>query len=93
MENAENKALSLKDEDVDITHPYYNAKEMLEQGEEMPTKRPLEFNENDPVTPVVPPKRIVLSQNSHFSDNFVNTSLSAVHVPTNVFDRGECLTM
>lgn len=88
METAENTALSFDDDQVNIVHPYYNAKEMLEQGEEMPTKRPLEFNENDPVTPVVPPQTIVLSNNSHFFDNFVNTSLSAVHVPTNVFDRG-----
>lgn len=91
MESTEATAMSHKDTEVDPLFPYYNAKEMVEYKENdtvFPTFRPYDFFENPPVTEYVPPKAIVLKEHPHFFNMSVNTSLSSVHVPENVFDRG-----
>lgn len=53
---------------------YYNAKMLIQPGEKV-EKAPNGTRE------------LLLTPNSHFYNIPVNTSLSSVHVPTNVYDR------
>lgn len=88
MDAAENLAMSHKE--ADRAFSYYNAKEMVEPGEAA-TSRPVTDGEHSKFTAIeVPPKELVLHPDPHFFNQRVNKSHSSVHVPTNVFDRGEC---
>lgn len=76
VESAENLVLDSKKE-TEAGDEYYNAK-ML--------KAPGTLNAS------VDPKgtrEMLLTPNSHFFQVPVNTTLSAVHVPTNVYDKGK----
>jgi voltage-dependent calcium channel alpha-2/delta-3 len=56
-----------------LEHDYLNAKLMVPEGEKAPPGG----------------REMLLTPNSHFYNIPVNTSVSSVHVPTNVFDGGE----
>ncbi|XP_068083443.1 voltage-dependent calcium channel subunit alpha-2/delta-3 [Anabrus simplex] len=58
-------------DEVVTEYEYYNAKNLSNVGEE----RPEGWQE------------VLLTENTHFYNNLVNTSFSSVHVPTNVFDK------
>lgn len=91
MDAAENTAITHQNDkyNVSVTR-YYNAKEMLEPHEPMPPNltNP-ELNDRSIKQPYVKPSIIELKENEHFFDTPVNTSMSAVHVPTNIFDRSK----
>lgn len=88
MDAAENTAMSHQDDPVIPDFQYYNAKEMLEPGDIPPTKNTNRALEDRSLIPVnVPPSYLTLVPSKHFYNNSVNTSMSCVHVPTNVFDR------
>lgn len=88
MDAAENLAMSKDPLDTDRKFSYYNAKEMVVPGDEV-TQGPSLDTEHSPFNAIeVPPKEIVLQYDQHFKEN-VNKNHSSVHVPTNVFDRGE----
>ncbi|XP_073994494.1 voltage-dependent calcium channel subunit straightjacket isoform X3 [Rhodnius prolixus] len=73
MDTAENAAMASQDEgNVPLDYQYYNAKTM-----EVTVKG------------VDPPNssRLLLTPNSNFFNIAINTNVSAVHVPTNVYDR------
>lgn len=89
MDAAENTAMSHQDDPVIPDFQYYNAKDMLEPFELPPpniTNRALEDRSLIPV--VVPPSYLTLVPSPHFYNIPINTSMSCVHMPTNVFDRG-----
>lgn len=72
MDTAENSALnSNPEEPVPPEYQYYNAKMLKQPGQK-----------GDNGT-----QELLLTPNSHFFDIPVNTSVSSVHVPTNVYDR------
>lgn len=88
MDAAENTAMSHQDDPVIRDFQYYNSKDMLEPFEKPPpndTNRALDDRTIEAVD--VPPSYITLTPNPHFFNVPVNTSLSSVHIPTNVFDR------
>lgn len=88
MDAAENTAMSHQDDPVIPDFQYYNAKEMLEPFELPPpniTNRALDDRSLIPVD--VPPSYLTLVPSKHFNDIKINTSMSCVHIPTNVFDR------
>lgn len=88
MDAAENTAMSHQDDPVIPAFKYYNAKDMLTPDETPPpnlTARSLDDRSLKPVK--VEPSYIVLKPNENFFDIEVNTSMSSVHIPTNVFDR------
>lgn len=88
MDAAENTAMSHQDDPVIRNFKYYNAKEMLDVYDIPPNitiTRSLDDRSLKPVE--VPLSIITLKANSHFYGIEVNTSLSSVHIPTNVFDR------
>ncbi|XP_055376852.1 voltage-dependent calcium channel subunit alpha-2/delta-3 isoform X2 [Condylostylus longicornis] len=88
MDIAENTALAHQNEKLQANFSYYNAKEMLEPHEPEPTEPPIPDLEDSGVPKIkLPPKRIILTEKAEFFSTPVNTSLSSVHVPTNVFDR------
>ncbi|XP_037905987.1 voltage-dependent calcium channel subunit alpha-2/delta-3 isoform X5 [Hermetia illucens] len=87
MDTAENTAMSHQNEEVDKYFEYYNSKDMIEPGETPPTEPPRDLEEMGVPRIVLPPKEIVLTPNAQFFNIPVNTSVSSVHVPTNVFDR------
>lgn len=90
VENAQNAAMShqRKFDDCDPTIEYHDSKEMLEPGEPIPpTEAPkLDDRSMPPINVTI--RRVILQENRHFFNNRVNTSMSSVHVPTNVFARG-----
>ncbi|XP_047117429.1 voltage-dependent calcium channel subunit alpha-2/delta-3 isoform X2 [Schistocerca piceifrons] len=73
MDTAENTAMAHQDDEV-TEFPYYNAKNL---------SKPLKPNDTLPEGFRV----LNLTQNKHFYNMEVNTSFSAVHVPTNVYDK------
>lgn len=79
MEIAEQTAQAAKDEEVTSTYQYYNAKCLTNES-----SADLEPCSN--LTSILD-----LTPNPHFWNFSVNTRHSAVHVPTNVFDRCGCL--
>lgn len=91
MDAAENKALSDDDIEVEDDYVYYSSKEMVEIpefGGPIGSTEPPVFSEIDELKPKRrEQKQIVLTPNKKFSNEAVNTSLSSVHVPTNVYDR------
>jgi len=71
---AEQTAQAAKDEDVKSTFQYHNAKCLTEAS-----------LADEPCSNQTLP--LELTPNKHFWNLPVNTATSAVHVPTNVFDR------
>lgn len=71
MDAAQN--LAKKDEKVESSYEYYNAKKLVPPGHGagMPNGT----------------HELLLTPNPRFGNVPVNTSLSAVHVPTSVYDR------
>lgn len=88
MDFAENAAQSHDKEKCDEEYPYYDAKEMLEPLDPTTTPAPKKFDDRSLDPPNVTISRIRLHKNRNFYDIPVNTSLSSVHVPTNVYGRG-----
>lgn len=88
MNNAQEIAKDHHNEKPQTNLSYYNAKEMLEPGETPPP--PLTFDIDFAGIPPlnITPMTIVLTPTPEFFDEPINTSVSSVHVPTNVFDRG-----
>ncbi len=89
MDAAQNSALEHERTEVSPLYPYYNSKEMLTWNETAPANQ-TNFSLDDRSLPIpyIPPSRITLTKNKRFFDTPVNTTMSSVHVPTNVFDRG-----
>ncbi|XP_055630867.1 voltage-dependent calcium channel subunit alpha-2/delta-3 isoform X3 [Toxorhynchites rutilus septentrionalis] len=87
MDTAENTAISFEEESVNQSFQYYNAKEMIEPGEIITTPIPMIDEDPADIPTIIPPKEIVLTKKKHFFNEAVNTSVSSVHVPTNVYDR------
>lgn len=91
MDTAENTALSHQNDMADKMFSYYNAKEMAEPGEPTPppptTPPDMDDQIGEPLI-YVPPKVVVLEKRPEFHNTPVNFSVSSVHVPVNVFDRG-----
>uniref|UniRef100_A0A1A9VAT9 VWFA domain-containing protein n=1 Tax=Glossina austeni TaxID=7395 RepID=A0A1A9VAT9_GLOAU len=85
MDAAENTALT--NEEADKFFSYYNAKDMIEPHEPMPTEPPRELDDAGGPKIWVQPKRIVLTPKAEFFDTPVNLTVSSVHIPTNVYDR------
>ena len=88
MDAAENSAMSHQNDKVDPAFQYYNSKEMLLPDEPVPQNITKSLDDRSLDPPYVPPSYIVLEPHKHFFDIAVNISLSSVHVPTNVYDRG-----
>lgn len=89
MESAQNTALTHERTEVIQNTPYYNSKEMLTPDEPAPANQTnFSLDDRSIKIPYIPPSRIALRKNKRFFDTPVNTSMSSVHVPTNVFDRG-----
>lgn len=91
MDTAENTALSHQNDLADKMFSYYNAKEMLEPGDPFPPiPTPAPDMDKDIGEPLiyVQPKVVVLEKRPEFHNTPVNFSVSSVHVPVNVFDRG-----
>lgn len=88
MDTAENTALSHQNEKEDLYFSYYNAKDMREPDDPIPTPAPRELDDMGEPHIFVPPKEIVLTPKAEFFNTPVNLSISSVHVPLNVFDRG-----
>lgn len=88
MSNAEEIALSDQHVKGDTNLSYYNAKEMLEPGETAPPPLSLDIDFAGIPPANITPKTIILTPTPEFFDEPINTSVSSVHVPTNVFDRG-----
>ncbi|XP_024083001.1 voltage-dependent calcium channel subunit alpha-2/delta-3 isoform X2 [Cimex lectularius] len=81
MDTAENSAMASQAEgSVPLDYQYYNSKNLepllKATGKEQFRKEEL----NDP-------NKLIVTPNSHFFNIPVNTSVSSVHVPTNVYDR------
>lgn len=91
MDTAENTALSHQNDMADKMFSYYNAKSMAEPGEPTPpaptTPPDMDDQIGEPLI-YVPPKVLVLEPRPEFHNTPVNFSVSSVHVPVNVFDRG-----
>ncbi|XP_049297303.1 voltage-dependent calcium channel subunit alpha-2/delta-3 isoform X2 [Anopheles funestus] len=87
MDTAENTAISFDEEPVNQSFQYYNAKQMIEPGEIITTPIPMIDEDPADITTPIPPKEIVLTKKRHFFNEAVNTTVSSVHVPTNVYDR------
>ncbi|XP_046662873.1 voltage-dependent calcium channel subunit alpha-2/delta-4-like [Homalodisca vitripennis] len=78
MDTAENAAIdSNPEEDIGDEFEYFNAKLLKPPGTYVPGVDPNGTRE------------LELTPNSHFFDMPVNTAVSSVHVPTNVFDRAK----
>lgn len=88
MNNAEEIALSHQNDPPDTNLSYYNAKEMLQPGETAPPPLTLDIDFAGIPPANITPKTIILTPMPEFFDEPINTSVSSVHVPTNVFDRG-----
>lgn len=76
------------DEPVERNFTYFNAKEMIEPSEISTTESP-SHDDDDVVENAENPKSVIyLTESEKFSD-FINLSISSVHVPTNVYDRAK----
>lgn len=88
MDTAENTALTYQMEKPNQYFSYYNSKEMIEPHEPIPTEPPRDLEDAGGPKIFVTPKTIVLTPKEEFFNTPVNMSVSSVHVPTNVYDRG-----
>lgn len=76
------------DEIVEKNFTYYNSKEMVEPSEVPATESP-SFDNDDNGDKVDNPKPVIyLTESEKFGD-YVNLSVSSVHVPANVYDRAK----
>lgn len=89
MDAAENAAMTHDKEKCDEHFTYYDSKEMLQPFEPTTTVAPKKFDDRSLDPPNVTIPRISLKENQNFYNTAVNTSLSSVHVPTNVYGRGK----
>ncbi|XP_055322700.1 voltage-dependent calcium channel subunit alpha-2/delta-3 isoform X3 [Sitodiplosis mosellana] len=87
MDAAENAAQSHDKDACNEQFSYYDAKEMLEPLDPTTTIAPKKFDDRSLDPPNVTIPRIRLHKNRNFYNIPVNTSLSSVHVPTNVYGR------
>lgn len=93
MESAQNTALTHELTAVIPNFSYYNSKEMLQPNDTPPANQTnFSLDDRSIKIPYMPPSYITLTKNKHFFDTAVNTSMSSVHVPTNVFDRGDLIS-
>lgn len=77
------------DEVVERNFTYYNSKEMIEPSEVSLTEAPTISDGDDSADKVDLPKPVIyLTESEKFSD-YINLSISSVHVPTNVYDRAK----
>lgn len=75
------------DEIVEKNFTYFNSKEMIEPSEVPATEAPNFMDENS--DKIEPPKPVIyLTESEKFGD-YVNLSVSSVHVPANVYDRAK----
>jgi voltage-dependent calcium channel alpha-2/delta-3 len=74
------------DEVVEKNYTYYNSKEMIEPSEIPPTEPP---SFDDSQEKFEPKKPIIHLTESEKFNEFINLSVSSVHVPTNVYDRAK----
>lgn len=88
MDAAENAAMTHDKEKCDEQFTFYDSKEMLEPFDPTTTVAPKKFDDRSLDPPNVTIPRIRLNRNRNFYNTPVNTSLSSVHVPTNVYGRG-----
>lgn len=77
------------EEIVERNFTYYNAKEMIEPSEVSTTEAPPMNDGEDSSNPKENPKPVMYLAESEKFNDFVNLSLSSVHVPTNVYDRAK----
>lgn len=89
MDAAENAAMTHDKEKCDEQFTFYDSKEMLEPFDPTTTVAPKKFDDRSLDPPNVTIPRIRLTRNRNFYNTPVNTSLSSVHVPTNVYGRGK----
>ena len=80
---------STSDEIVEKNFTYFNSKEMIEPSEVPATEAPT-FMDSDEVNDKaeLPRPVIYLTESEKFGD-YVNLSVSSVHVPANVYDRAK----
>lgn len=91
MDAAENAAMTHDKDECDEQYPFFDSKEMLGPTEEPTTVAPKKFDDRSLDPPNVTIPRINLEGNRNFYNISVNTSISSVHVPTNVYGRGNIL--
>lgn len=90
MDAAENLAKSNdKEGECHENITYFDSKEMLEPGQTTTTPAPKKFDDRSLDPPNIEPPRLSLGKNRNFINTCVNTTLSSVHVPTNVYARGK----
>lgn len=90
VDAAQEKAASASnsDEIVEKNFTYFNAKEMIEPSEVPATKPPSPDSEDAGDKAELPNTIIYLTESEKFGD-YVNLSVSSVHVPANVYDRAK----
>ncbi|KAG5680433.1 hypothetical protein PVAND_009941 [Polypedilum vanderplanki] len=77
------------DEVVEKNFTYYNSKQMIEPSEVSLNESPITSDGEENLDKLELPKPVIyLTESEKFSD-YVNLSLSSVHVPTNVYDRAK----
>ncbi|XP_070491988.1 voltage-dependent calcium channel subunit alpha-2/delta-3 isoform X2 [Chironomus tepperi] len=77
------------DEVVERNFTYYNSKEMIEPSEVSLNESPTISDGEEVLDKLDAPKPVIyLTENEKFSD-YINLSVSSVHVPTNVYDRAK----
>lgn len=91
MDSAQEVA-AISDEEVENNFTYFNSKSMIEPSE-IPSATlypPAEKGDYNYVKSEPKPPIIYLTESDKFGE-YVNLSLSSVHVPSNVYDRGNIL--
>lgn len=77
------------EEIVEKNFTYYNSKEMIEPSEVPATEAPTFIDSDEAADKMEPPKPVIyLTESEKFGD-YVNLSVSSVHVPANVYDRAK----
>lgn len=76
------------DEVVERNFTYYNAKMMIEPSEVSLTETPIVSDDDSSDKFIMPKPVMFLTESEKFSD-YINLSISSVHVPTNVYDRAK----
>lgn len=77
------------DEIVEKNFTYYNSKEMVEPSEVPATESPNFMDSDEAAENAEMPKPVIyLTESEKFGD-YVNLSVSSVHVPANVYDRAK----
>lgn len=83
-------AIAAASEDiVEKNFTYYNSKEMIEPSEVPGTEAPNFMDSDDGAENAELPKPVIyLTESEKFAD-YINLSVSSVHVPANVYDRAK----